>query len=90
MVIRYRSTDKFSEEYLFCKPLLTTVTGLDIFKKVDGFFWKNNLAWSNCFGICFDGAPTMLGNQRGFCKRVKEVHSYVVIIYCFLHRDNYS
>jgi len=30
----------------------------------------------------------MLGNRIGFCKRVQEVNSNVVIIHCFLHREN--
>jgi hypothetical protein len=86
--ISYRSIDDFSKEFLFCDPLLTATTGLDIFKNVDGFFRKNNLAWSNCVGICSDGAPAMFGYRIGFCKRVKEVNSNVVIIHCFLHRKN--
>lgn len=86
--IRYRSSDDFREDFLFCEPLLTTATGLDIFNKVDGFFRKNNLAWCNCVGICSDGAPAMLGNRIGFCKRVQELNSNVVIIHCFLHREN--
>lgn len=80
--------ENFCEEFLFCEPFLTTATGLDIFKKVDDFFRKNNLVWSNYVRICSDGAPAMLGNRIGFCKRVKEVNLNVVIIHCFLHREN--
>lgn len=34
----YRTSNDYQEELLFCEPLLTTTTGLDIFKKVDNFF----------------------------------------------------
>jgi len=30
----------------------------------------------------------MLGNRIGFCKRVQEVNLNVVVIHCFLHREN--
>lgn len=81
--IRYRGLDNFCEEFLFCEPLTITTTGLNIFKKVDEFFQKNNLTWSNYVGICSDGAPAIVGNHIGFCKRVKEINSMVVIIHCF-------
>lgn len=86
--VRYKTDDNFAEEFLFCEPLLSTTTGLDIFEMVDKFFKKHNVAWTGCVGVCADGAPAMMGKRIGFCKRVQEVSPGVVIIHCFLHREN--
>ncbi|XP_068233586.1 zinc finger BED domain-containing protein 5-like [Palaemon carinicauda] len=36
--VRYQGQEAMEEEFLFCRPLLTTTTGEDIFMKVDSFF----------------------------------------------------
>jgi hAT family C-terminal dimerisation region len=51
---------------LFCKPLETTTTGMDIFQLLDAYFKKNTIDWLKCDSICSDGAPALTGIRSGF------------------------
>lgn len=87
--VRYRTCNDYNEEFLFCEPLLTTTTGLDVLIKNWYIFFKtNNLNRSNRFGASADGAPAMSGRRIGFCKRVQEINHNVIITHYFLHREN--
>lgn len=56
--VRYVKDDMIKEEFLFCKPLTTTMKAADVKKLVDDFFRDNNLSWDmvsgfkNCGGMC--------------------------------------
>jgi hypothetical protein len=50
---------KIEEQLLFCKPLETTTTGIDIFQLLDAYFKKNLIDWHKCDSICSDGAPAL-------------------------------
>lgn len=86
--VRYQGADDIKEEFLFCKPLHTTTTGEDIFKTVESFLKDEGLSWNQCYSVCCDGAPAMLGARKGFTSRVKNVNPEVLILHCLLHREN--
>jgi len=86
--VRYKGEEDINEEFLFCNALSTTTTGEDIFNLMNNFLKKHDLDWLNCLAVCTDGAPSMMGHQLGFVARVKEKNLDVVIIHCFLHREN--
>ena len=44
---------------IFCKPLHGSTTGMEIFQKVNEFFTEVGLFWTDCFGVCTDGAAAM-------------------------------
>ena len=69
--VRYFDTNDFVEQFLFCRPLAKNTTGEVIFKKVDFFFEEHQLEWSNCVSVCADGAPAMMGSNKGFMSFVK-------------------
>ena len=44
------------------------------------------LLWKSCVGICTDGAPSMIGCNKGLASFIKEENKNVIITHCFLHR----
>ena len=85
---RFPGSTDLEEAFLFCRPLLTTTKGLDIFELVDSYLKDSGLNWNQCFSICTDGAPAMLGCQQGFTTRAKAVNPEIINIHCMLHREN--
>ena len=61
---RYLDTNDYMEQFLFCRPLAKNNTGEQIFKKVDLFFKKHQLQWSDCVSVCEDGAPSIWDVKR--------------------------
>jgi hypothetical protein len=57
------------ENMLFCKPIKSRETALEIFKIVDVFIKENNIKWSDCVGVCTDGARA--GNTQGLSALIK-------------------
>ncbi|XP_045103937.1 SCAN domain-containing protein 3-like [Portunus trituberculatus] len=47
--VRYQGQEDMEEEFLFCRPLQTTITGEDIFMMVDSFFREEGLNWKQCY-----------------------------------------
>lgn len=86
--VKYEGPVDLEEEFLFCRALPTTTTGEDIFQMVDQFLKEEELSWTNCFSICSDGAPAMLGARKGFTALVKKVNPMVNVVHCLLHREN--
>ncbi len=48
---------------------------------------SNEINWSDCIGVCTDGAAAMTGRQSGVVQRIKEVAPLAVSTHCFLHRE---
>ena len=74
--VRYQGS-----EFLFCKPLQTTTGGEDIFVMADLFFKQEGLLWKQCYSVCCDGAPAMLGSRQGFTARVQQENQSVLIVH---------
>ena len=86
--VRYFDTNDFVEQFLFCRSLAKNITGEEIFKKVDFFFEEHQLEWSNCVSVCADGAPAMMGSNKGFISFVKKKNNNISVVQCLLHREN--
>ena len=84
-----RFVDNFNivEQFLFCKELMSTTTGEDIFDVVNNFFEKSGLSWNYCCGVCTDGAPSMTGKYKGFVTLAKIKNPAMIITHCFIHRE---
>jgi hypothetical protein len=61
--------------------------GEDIFNVLSSYLETKGLSWENCVGICTDGAPSVLGSNRGFASLVKERKNPDVTTYCFIERE---
>ncbi len=62
--VRYGFDGKLNEDILFCTPLEGTCTGEDIFTKLNNKLNEDGLSWSECIGVCTDGAGAMLGKKE--------------------------
>ena len=84
----YQGPEDMEEDFLFCRPLQTTTTGEDIFMKVDSFLKEEGLLWRQCYSVCCDGAPALLGARQGFTAQVKQENPSVMIVHCLRHHEN--
>jgi hypothetical protein len=85
--VRFEHQEVIEEHMLFCKPLLTTTTGEDIFQAINSYFCEKLIEWRKCSTICTDGAPALTGKNIGFVAKVKKVAPNVEWTHCFLHRQ---
>lgn len=84
--VRYENMHSFEEYLLFCRPLLSNTTGVQIFGLLDGFFTKNKIPWTNCIDVCTDGAKAMVGATAGAISKIKEKSNEIRSSHCILHR----
>ncbi len=85
--VRYIHEGTIKEDMLFCKSLETRATGEDIFKMLDTFVTSNGLMWTQCVGICTDGAKAMTGRHSGVVTRVQAVAPDATWVHCSIHRE---
>ena len=83
--VQYLDTNNNMEQFLFCRPF---ATGEQIFKKVNSFFKKHQLEWSDCVSVCTDGAPSITRLKKGFMSFVKKENKKISVVHCLLHREN--
>uniref|UniRef100_A0A3P9HEH3 DUF4371 domain-containing protein n=1 Tax=Oryzias latipes TaxID=8090 RepID=A0A3P9HEH3_ORYLA len=66
MIARYVDVDTLREESLAVLPLKGTTRGEDIFKSFNEFAKEKNLPMDKLVSVCTDGAPCMVGENRGY------------------------
>lgn len=76
------------DEFLFAKPLITDTKGSSIFHIVQKYMEEHNIPITNIIGCATDGAPAMIGRQRGFIGHLKRVAPNVFTIHCVVHRQH--
>lgn len=85
--VRFICENELIEQFLFCKDLPGTTTGLDIFQLVNNYFSTAGLSWQSCLSVCTDGCPAMVGHLKGFLALVKKENPDTIFTHCFLHRE---
>ena len=55
---------------------------------VDSLFKEEGHLWKQCYSVCCDDVPAMLGARHGSTARVQQENPSVVIVHCLLHREN--
>ena len=85
--VRYIYESDFKDEFLFCKPLETTTTARDVLDTVGSFLQNHDIPWGNVYGVCTDGAPTMLGCRSGFQRLVVNASPKAIGTHCMIHRQ---
>ena len=71
------------EQFFLCKELEGKTTGKYVFATMDGYLQSHDLSWSNCVGICTDGALSMRGPVKGFVTLAKNVNDDIITTHCF-------
>lgn len=84
--IRYVHLSDVKEEFLLCENLTTTAKGEDVFRLVSRFLEKNGLHWNNVQQVSVDGAPAMMGGNRGFRGFVQRENVEIMVDHCSIHR----
>ena len=83
--IRYVYEGSIKEEMLLCEELPATTKGANIFNTVDGFLRKAGLDWSKVSQVSVDGAPSMMGQGKGFHGLLKQMNPDIEVVHCVIH-----
>jgi len=78
--------NSFEEDLLFCRPLLSNTTGVQIFDLLDDFLTENEIPWTNYIDVYTDGARAMTGATARAIAKIKEKLKKTTSSYCILHR----
>ena len=84
--IRYVHCNMIKEGFLLCENLTTTTKGKDVFNTVSHFLQSNGMDWHRFQQVSVDGAPAMMGGQRGFKGFVKRENPSIQVDHCAIHR----
>ena len=85
--IRCIRNGRIINEYFFCRELISTSTGEDVFLIVNDSVKEFGLKWKDCVSVCTDGAPSMQGRNKGFVAHVLRQNKDVRIVHCMIHRE---
>ncbi|KAK3922339.1 Zinc finger MYM-type protein 6 [Frankliniella fusca] len=76
------------EDFLFCVPIEGKANAANIFDILDRYLTKKAFLWSNCVGVCTDGAPVMVGTRSGFKGLVLKANPKISFTHCIIHRES--
>ena len=86
--VRHVYNNNIHEDLLFCQPLHGRTTGMDVFHTVGDFFKEVCLLWTDCVGVCADGAAAMTGRTAGFYVRVRSANDTpITFTHSMIHRE---
>lgn len=88
IIARYVDGDSLREESLAVLPLKGTTRGEDLFKSFMEFANEKNLPMDKLISVCTDGAPCMVGKNRGFVALLREQENRPILsFHCILHQE---
>uniref|UniRef100_A0A5S6Q8R8 DUF4371 domain-containing protein n=1 Tax=Trichuris muris TaxID=70415 RepID=A0A5S6Q8R8_TRIMR len=86
--VRFIKEGNLVQELLFARELLTDTRGESIFRTVEDFFKEKEIPLTNAIAVATDGAPSVLGRQRGFLSYLKEKAPDLLAVHCVIHRQH--
>ncbi|XP_060845950.1 general transcription factor II-I repeat domain-containing protein 2-like [Rhopalosiphum padi] len=78
----------FRDELLALLPLKCKTRGEDLFKTFDDFMTKSNISYDKIVSISTDGAPAMIGKEKGFVKRIKDKNAEILSYQCIIYQTS--
>lgn len=76
----------FIEELLAVLTFKSQTRGEDLFQTFDNFMTKSNINYDKMVSLSTDGAPAMVGKERGLVKRIKEKNAGILSYQCIIHQ----
>lgn len=76
----------FREELLAILPFKGKTRGEDLFKTFDDFMTKSNISYDKMVSLSTDGAPAMIGKEKGLVKRIKDKNAGLLSYQCIIHQ----
>ncbi|QQP49983.1 General transcription factor II-I repeat domain-containing protein 2-like, partial [Caligus rogercresseyi] len=88
VIARYVAGDTLREESLAVLPMKGTTRGEDLFKAFMEFAQQKNLPMDKLISLCTDGAPCMVGKNRGFVALLRQHENRPILsLHCILHQE---
>ncbi len=88
VIARYVTGDTLREESLAVLPMKGSTRGEDLFKSFSEFAKEKNLPMDKLISVCTDGAPCMVGKNRGFVALLRQHENRPILsLHCILHQE---
>ena len=88
IIARYAAGDTLREESLAVLPMNGTTRGEDLFTAFMEFAKEKKLQMDKLISVCTDGAPCMLGKNKGFVALLREHEKRAILsFHCILHQE---
>ncbi|CAL9707870.1 unnamed protein product [Knipowitschia caucasica] len=86
--VRFLHKDKkeLCEDLLGVTPLETHTRGEDIYAAIKEMLTKRGIDMKQVVSVTTDGAPAMVGKERGAVSRMKEDNSDLIAYHCLIHQ----
>ncbi|XP_067298506.1 SCAN domain-containing protein 3-like [Pseudorasbora parva] len=87
--VRFFNKDKeeFCEDLLGVTALQTTTRGEDIYLAIKEMLKKRKIELKQVVSITTDGAPAMVGRERGAVARMKDDNPQLISYHCIIHQS---
>uniref|UniRef100_A0A5S6QPJ2 DUF4371 domain-containing protein n=1 Tax=Trichuris muris TaxID=70415 RepID=A0A5S6QPJ2_TRIMR len=85
---RFIHNDNLVQDLLFARELETDTKGESMFFVLKILLAEKEIPLTNIISVATDGAPSMLGNQRGFLAYLKQAVPNVMTVHCVIHRQH--
>ncbi|KAM4607922.1 SCAN domain-containing protein 3-like [Polymixia lowei] len=87
--VRFFNKDKkvFCEDLLGVTPLQTSTRGEDIYLAIKEMLIKRGIEPKQVVSVTTDGAPAMIGREKGAVARMKEDNPELISYHCIIHQS---
>ena len=87
--VRYYDVDKkkFSQDLLGLTDLKGRTRGEDIYGSLKSMLESKNIDLKSITSLTTDGAPSMVGREKGLVARLKEENQCMISYHCIIHQS---
>lgn len=85
--VRFFDGTQFIEDFLALLTLSKQTRGEDVFSVLTHFMQHNNLDVTKMISLTTDGAPAMIGREKGLASRMKALQPKLLSYHCIIHQS---